>query len=155
MLPRTAETLVLRTDFSRPAAWNAVRSVTATPSADGFLPGVEFLDDPGYRDLTVAELLALVPEEPGDDPEGDGDGDGERGGVRHGYAHPILVVADTVALASGELPLLVVDLWEERGRTVRVVATELWGIENNLSLANMDFFEFAESADEDGVFRGF
>ncbi|MFE0102492.1 DUF6924 domain-containing protein [Streptomyces sp. NPDC059009] len=140
MLPRTAETLVLRTDFSRPAAWNAVRSVTATPSADGFLPGVEFLDDPGYRDLTVAELLALVP-------KGDEDG-GE-------YAHPILVVADTVALASGELPLLVVDLWEERGRTIRVVATELWGIENNLSLANMDFFEFAESVDEDGVFRGF
>jgi hypothetical protein len=28
-------------------------------------------------------------------------------------------------------------------------------IENNLSLANMDFEEFAEAVDPDGVFRGF
>ena len=27
--------------------------------------------------------------------------------------------------------------------------------ENNLSIANMDFREFAESVDPDGVFRGF
>jgi hypothetical protein len=29
------------------------------------------------------------------------------------------------------------------------------GVENNLSLVNMDFVEFAESVDPDGVFRGF
>jgi hypothetical protein len=28
-------------------------------------------------------------------------------------------------------------------------------IENNLSLANMDFAEFTDSADRDGVLRGF
>jgi hypothetical protein len=28
-------------------------------------------------------------------------------------------------------------------------------IENNLSIANMDFAEFADSVNEDGVFRGF
>jgi len=28
-------------------------------------------------------------------------------------------------------------------------------VENNLSLANMDFEEFADSVDADGVFRGF
>jgi uncharacterized protein DUF6924 len=31
----------------------------------------------------------------------------------------------------------------------------MWGVENNLSLANMDFEEFADSVDADGVFRGF
>lgn len=29
------------------------------------------------------------------------------------------------------------------------------GVENNLSLANMGFEEFADAVDEDGVFRGF
>jgi hypothetical protein len=28
-------------------------------------------------------------------------------------------------------------------------------IENNLSLFNMDFWEFADNVDDDGVFRGF
>jgi hypothetical protein len=31
----------------------------------------------------------------------------------------------------------------------------MWGIENNLSIANMDFEEFAENVDDDGIFRGF
>ncbi|WP_435839848.1 DUF6924 domain-containing protein [Streptomyces canus] len=35
--------------------------------------------------------------------------------------------------ASTERPLVVVDLRAERGRCVRVVAAELWSIENNLS----------------------
>ncbi|MFF1519862.1 DUF6924 domain-containing protein [Streptomyces sp. NPDC058305] len=43
----------------------------------------------------------------------------------------------------------------ERGRGVRVVAVQLWSIENNLSGANMNSEEFAGAVDEDGVFRGF
>ncbi|MFI5991827.1 DUF6924 domain-containing protein [Streptomyces sp. NPDC051362] len=45
-----------------------------------------------------------------------------------------------------------------RGRGVRVVAAQLWSIENNLSGANMDFEDFEDfvgAVDEDGVFRGF
>jgi hypothetical protein len=53
------------------------------------------------------------------------------------------------------LPLIVVDLWRERGRCVRVLAAELWSIENNLSEVNMDFEDFAGAVDNDGVFRGF
>ncbi|WP_376771528.1 DUF6924 domain-containing protein [Actinomadura alba] len=37
----------------------------------------------------------------------------------------------------------------------RVIATEFWSIENNLSLSNMDFHEFADAVDEEGIFRGF
>jgi hypothetical protein len=54
-----------------------------------------------------------------------------------------------------EHPILVVDLYTEPGRSFRVVPAEVWGIENNLSTANMDFAEFADEADADGVFRGF
>ena len=41
------------------------------------------------------------------------------------------------------------------GREFRAVPTSIQSIENNLSLANMDFVEFAESVDPDGVFREF
>jgi hypothetical protein len=40
-------------------------------------------------------------------------------------------------------------------RTFRVVADELWGVAANLDMANMEFEEFADAVDEDGVFRGF
>jgi hypothetical protein len=31
----------------------------------------------------------------------------------------------------------------------------MWSVENNLSIANMEFGEFAGNLDQDGVFRGF
>ena len=39
--------------------------------------------------------------------------------------------------------------------TMRCIAIELWGIENNLRLSNMELRTFFEAADADGVFRGF
>ena len=53
------------------------------------------------------------------------------------------------------VPILVVDLRRERGRGFRAIPSTIQSIENNLSIANMDFFEFANAVDEDGVFRGF
>jgi len=41
------------------------------------------------------------------------------------------------------------------GRTFRCVVDEVASIEANLSIANMDFHEFADSVEADGVFRGF
>jgi hypothetical protein len=46
-------------------------------------------------------------------------------------------------------------LFDDPGRVFRVVPSQILGIENNLSTANMDFDEFADSVGEDGVFRGF
>lgn len=31
----------------------------------------------------------------------------------------------------------------------------MWGVENNLSLANMDYADFAANVDPDGILRGF
>ncbi|WBC08931.1 hypothetical protein [Micromonospora sp. WMMA1947] len=47
------------------------------------------------------------------------------------------------------------DLVHEPGRWFRVLPAEMWSVEDNLSIGNMDFFEFADAADPDGVFRGF
>lgn len=133
-LPCTLEALVVRTDFSADGVWDAVQATLSSPSKDGFLADVALVDDRRYEGLTPDQALELI---------------------HPGYRHPLLVLADAVAVASTELPLLVVDLWGERGRHVRVVAAELWSIENNLSGANMDFEEFAGAVDSDDVFRGF
>lgn len=60
-----------------------------------------------------------------------------------------------MSLTDPEQPVLVVDLSNDPGRNFRVIPAEIWGVENNLSIANMDFEEFADSADPDGTFRGF
>jgi hypothetical protein len=43
----------------------------------------------------------------------------------------------------------------DRLRTFRAVLSTIQSIENNLSLANMDFEDFVNSVGKDGVFRGF
>ncbi|MFJ8948280.1 DUF6924 domain-containing protein [Streptomyces sp. NPDC102395] len=133
-LPCTLEALVVRTDFSADDAWASLRMALCLASRDGFLANVALVDDRRYEGLTLEPVLDLLPAD---------------------YRHPLLVLADSVAVASTELPLLVVDLRGERGRCVRVVAAELWSIENNLSEANMDFEEFANAVGDDGIFRGF
>ena len=37
----------------------------------------------------------------------------------------------------------------------RRIPSELWSIDNNLNIANMDWENFAATVDEGGVFRGF
>ena len=54
--------------------------------------------------------------------------------------------------------ILFLDLNEfggEIGRTFRAIPREIEPITANLSLANMDFSDFADNADADGIFRGF
>ncbi|MCT9139283.1 DUF6924 domain-containing protein [Streptomyces violarus] len=133
-LPCTLEALVVRTDFSADGAWGALRAALYSPSKDGFLANVALVDDRRYEGLAPDRAIDLI---------------------NPSYQHPLLVLADSTAVTSAELPLLVVDLRGDRGCCVRVVAAELWSIENNLSGANMDFEEFAGAVDDDGVFRGF
>ena len=133
-LPISDNSLLLRTDFADDAAWTALCEAVRVPSEDGFLAGVDCISDPAFDGLTVEQLIALAP--------------------RSGH-YSFVFVVDRLALTDPEMPVLVVDLYDEPGRTFRVIPREMWGVENNLSIANMDYAEFAESADPDGVFRGF
>jgi hypothetical protein len=132
-IPKTENALVLRTDFSDQAAWEAILTAIQEPVGE-YRAYVEFLDDQQYRDLTTDQLLALLPED-------------------HNQA--ILIVADRTAISQPDRPLLIVDLIEQPGRTFRAIPAQLPSVENNLSIANMDFDEFADAVDESGVFRGF
>lgn len=133
-LPKTDNSLLLRTDYSDDAAWAALCEAVRQPNEDGFIAYVSCLSDPVYHRLTVEQLVALCPK------------DGDRS---------FAFLADEKTFADPERAILVVDLYHEPGRTFRVIPREMWGVENNLSLANMDYFEFADNVDPDGVFRGF
>ncbi len=69
--------------------------------------------------------------------------------------HFFMFVVDRTSLTHPERPILVVDLYHEPGRTFRVIPAEAYSVQNNLSVRNMDFFEFADNVDSDGIFHGF
>ena len=133
-LPKTDHSLLLRTNFSEHAGWTALCEAIRRPSEDGFTASIDGVSDPDYDGLTIEQLVVLCP----------------KGGDRR-----FAFVADRSTFTDSERPILVVDLNDEPGRTFRVILSEIWGVENNLSIANMDFREFAECVDPDGVFRGF
>jgi len=75
--------------------------------------------------------------------------------AREGYLSQI-AVADAQTMR--DETVLFVDfneLNEQVGRTFRSIPSEVEPIVANLSLANMDFAEFADKTDADGIFRGF
>ena len=132
-LPDSQDALVVRTDFSDDAAWARLCSEIDAPVGE-FRAYVSFVSEPEYDGLSISEVTSLGQRNP------------NRG---------FLFIVDRTSLTDAEHPILVLDLMDEPGRAFRVVPSEMWGGENNLSIANMDFVEFADSADADGVFRGF
>jgi len=126
--------LIVRTSFADARAWNAVREIVARPVGDGFRANVDYLDAPAFDGLTKDQLV-------------------ERIGKR--YDHAFIVIADDVTMSGKDHALLVVDLDEKRGSAFRALPSQIQSIENNLSLANMDFAEFAENVGRGKVFRGF
>jgi hypothetical protein len=131
-IPETEDSLVLRTDFSDNSAWESVCAAIQEPVGE-FQAYVDCLSDPEYDGLTAEQLTTLIP----------------RGSRLFAF------IVDQVALTHPEHPICVVDLFVEPGRTFRVIPSEMWSVQNNLSICNMDFDEFAAAAGKDGIFRGF
>jgi hypothetical protein len=137
MLPRSGESLVVRTHFGDDEAWRLLCEEIARPSDEGFTADVEFVNDPAFERFDADALKAAMPAND---------------------TVSVLFVADETTLASADHPVLVVDLVEFEGevlRPFRSIPAELWGIESNLNIANMDWSDFADAADSSGVFRGF
>jgi hypothetical protein len=136
-LPVTQDTPVIRTFFEDDAAWSAVCKLIRQPwREDGqdLYAYVDFVDNPIFRNRNEGDLLKMTP---------------------HDYPHTFLFVVDKTASQREDFPILVLDLRKEPGRTFRAIPKEIPGIQNNLSISNMDFYEFADNVDPDGVFRGF
>jgi len=133
MIPTTENALVIRTDFSDDAAWQEICQAIKEP-VGAFQAQVNFLDDREYDALSPGGLLLLLPEN---------------------FEHSFACLVDDTTISQADRPILCIDLFDEPGRTFRVIPSQMWAVENNLSIANMDFSEFADNVDPDGVFRGF
>jgi hypothetical protein len=72
------------------------------------------------------------------------------------HRHPVVFVVDAVAVSGHEHPILVLDLnaGVDAG-PFRAPPRQVQAIQNNLSLANMDYVDFTRATGADGVFRGF
>lgn len=127
-------TPVIRTDFSDEAAWKKIKREAAGRYALGFSANVRFIDEMEYEGLTGQELFQRLPEL---------------------QEYGCVFVADEITMTDLEYLLLVLDPFNPKGRTFRVVPSLAWAVENNLSISNMDYSEFIDAADPDGVLRGF
>jgi hypothetical protein len=137
----------VRTDFTDDDAWAQVVEEATRPSPEGFLANAVPSSDPaadgvGWEALRDA-AMATPPDE---------------------YAS-VLFVADATTMAAADHPILVVSTSrfhrDEQPaefaamRPFRCVPSQLWAVENNLNLANLDWRDFAGHVDAAGVFRGF
>lgn len=134
-IPDTENAPVLRTDFSDQNTWGKICALIQKPvGLLRFRAYVNFIDDVQYMDITKDQLLELIP---------------------GNYNHSYIMIVDGTAISHPEHPLLIIELYEDPGREFRAIPSQIQSIENNLSIANMDFEDFAASLDEDGIFRGF
>ncbi|TDD55147.1 DUF6924 domain-containing protein [Saccharopolyspora elongata] len=131
-----SDMLLVRTDFSDDAVWRSVLSRMQGPTPedeDEFTAEYLIVDDPAYAGLTKEQIYELT--------------DPERGEI---------FVVDKTTITDPEHPVWIVSVSDENERIdFRCLPEEAIGIENNLSMANMELEEFHEAADSDGVFRGF
>ncbi|MFB6510884.1 DUF6924 domain-containing protein [Streptomyces virginiae] len=132
--PDDLTSLVLRTDFGDEGAWDALR---AALDASGEYPHATYVSELRFTGVGVQVLV---------DEEAAADEDEQI---------VYLFLADAATMEDPGHPLLAVDLSDEPGRTFRVPTRWFPDISANLSIANMDFAEFADAADGSGTFRGF
>ena len=125
--------LAIRTDFSDESAWKSICDAI-NHTDNEFEAYLDFISDKAYDGLTVEQLPSILPDD---------------------SHHTFALLIDRLALTDPEHPILVVDLHDEPGRTFRVVPSAVWAVQNNLSIANMDFDDFINALDEKGIFRGF
>ncbi len=138
-LPVTIGMPFVRADFADPAAWERVTSLVSLPDEQGYTANLTHVEDRTLAGLDEAALAARFPRV-----------------YPEKYEHPVVFVADAVTMSAPDHPILVVNLNEsDDSPPFRVVPGEVASIEANLAISNMDFFEFAENADDDGIFRGF
>jgi len=111
-------------------------ALSAPDAESGYEADVTCRSDPRHAGLTAEGVAALLPHGPG----------------------AFMFIVDRLTLTHPERPLLAVDLDDAPGRSFRTIPSEVAAIEANLSLANMDFADFADFAAAtwpDGIHRGF
>jgi len=131
-LPESDLALMIRTDFSDESAWNEIREIIKTP-VDGFYAYVHYVEDRDYDGITRDQILELF----------------------RGHNQSFAMIVDETSIKNAEHPIRVIDLFNDDHPEFRAIPSMIQSIENNLSIANLDFEDFSSAADPDGILRGF
>lgn len=128
--------LLICTDFQDKGAWDKLVKTVKQPARPyGFIAYVDFVYDTNLASVSIEDIVAQL---------------------HNSENHTFVFVADKETFAHPEHPVLVIDLIDGQDiKKMRAIPEAIQGIENNLSIANMDFSDFAENADSDGIFRNF
>lgn len=132
-LPNTKKPLVILTTEVENSKWDHLKQAISKTYAFGFRAFVDFSEN--------KEFAGILPED-------------FQGFKEKAYKHSFVFLVDEETMTNPEHPIICVDLYEEPGKNFRVIPSEMWAIENNLSISNMSFYEFFDACDEDGVYRG-
>src|SRR5271169_4911650 len=99
-IPSSENALLIRTDFSDQSVWKKLKTAVSEPVEPAFF-NMEIVDDRENSGATVEQLMEALPES---------------------YEHGFMVVADGVSISEPHFPLLIVDLFGDRGRRFRAEA---------------------------------
>jgi len=132
--PDDLTSLVLRVDFTDDTAWTQLQATI--DSLDDYRHAT-YVSDPGFADATAQTLVDM------------------EAAASDEHKVIYLFLADAITMISPDHPLLAVDLHTEPGRTFRLPPRWFLDVSTNLSIANMDFAEFADATDATGTYRGF
>ena len=152
-LPASNQTQLVRTDFTDHDAWQVIcKQCTELSEADQahfdeyaklnadmgqpmeYQSPLEIINDRDFAYFTPEKLYKAIPKE---------------------SDQACLLMADEKTFTHPEHPILVVDLIDQPGQMFRAIPSQIQTIEANLAIANMDWEDFADGIDEDGIFRGF
>ena len=132
-IPESENFVLIRTAFSHELRWTELLKI-AKNQPEPFTAWFAVLEDLSLNGSTVEQIVNDLPEN---------------------YRQCALFIADERALLEDGFPCLVVGPLGEGLRPFRALARELPAIDANLSIGNMDYEEFEEATEADGIFRGF
>jgi len=127
--------LVVRTDFSDNHKWDQIiKAIKRTSRPGGFEAYVDFCDSSAFSGLDTAALTTRI---------------------TRAYDHGFIFVCDAQTISNRRPVILVIDLDKTENPSFRALPEYVQAIENNLSIANMDWADFTTRLDAEGVFKGF
>jgi hypothetical protein len=130
-IPKTDKALLIRTDYSNEEYWRSLNEIVQNPG--NYFTEVEIVNNKKLESANLEEIMALV---------------------QNATKHTFMFIVDSIAINHPEKPILVVDLFTSPGQSFRIVASKLWLVINNLSIANLGFEDFKENVDKENIYRG-
>ncbi|WP_371790419.1 hypothetical protein OG285_06065 [Streptomyces sp. NBC_01471] len=134
-IEESAGPLLVRTSFEQPEQW--ARLLQALEGGSGHYESITVIDNRAYTTFTAEQIQARIGRDGEDWPDS-----------------PLLLIADTPALASAEFPLLAVNnLPDDDDAPFRIILAAAGSFVVNIELGNTGFGDWSRGADADGIYR--